>query len=111
MPKLEVSHVTQTYREAGRKLLTVQDVNLRVEAGEFVTIIGPSGCGKSTLLQIIAGLQQADEGSVALDGNILQKRLGRVAYMPQEDALLPWRTVLANVVLGPEVQRTGVKAA
>lgn len=109
--KLELAHVTQSYREAGRRLLAVQDVNLAVDAGEFVTIIGPSGCGKSTLLQLIAGLQQPDTGSIAINGKILSNRLGQVAYMPQQDALLPWRTVLDNAVLGPEIQGAGRRKA
>lgn len=103
MSRLELSHVTQTYREAGRRLLAVRDISLRIAPGEFVTIIGPSGCGKSTLLEIIAGLQQPDEGTISFDGQVTSQRLGRVAFMPQQDALLPWRTILDNVILGPEI--------
>lgn len=105
MTQLELTQISQSYREAGRRLLALRDINLAVAAGEFVTIIGPSGCGKSTLLEIIAGLQQPDSGSVRFDGHIANNRLGRTAYMPQLDALLPWRTVLNNVVIGPEVGR------
>ncbi len=103
MTKLELRGVTQSYREAGRRLLAVCDINLRIGSGEFVTVIGPSGCGKSTLLEIIAGLQAPDTGSISIDGQVVERRLGKVAFMPQQDALLPWRTVLDNVVLGPEV--------
>lgn len=103
MPQLELTHITQSYREAGSRLLAIQDVNLSVAAGEFVTIIGPSGCGKSTLLEVIAGLQQPDSGTIKIKGEALHNRLGHTAYMPQQDALLPWRTVLNNVILGQEV--------
>ncbi|MDQ3549645.1 MAG: ABC transporter ATP-binding protein [Chloroflexota bacterium] len=81
----------------------VRDVNLDVGRGELVALVGPSGCGKSTLLAAIAGLLQPDEGEIWLDGALAPNRLGRVALMPQRDALLPWRSVLDNVVLGLEV--------
>lgn len=102
--KVALQHITQSYREAGKRLLAVQDVNFSVQAGEFVSIIGPSGCGKSTLLQLIAGLQQPDSGQIILNGQVTAKRLGQVAYMPQQDALLPWRTVLDNAILGQEIR-------
>ncbi|HUG15549.1 MAG TPA: ABC transporter ATP-binding protein [Thermomicrobiales bacterium] len=79
------------------------NVTLSVEPGEFVAIVGPSGCGKSTLLSAIAGLIEPDSGEVLLDGVPATNRLGRVALMPQRDALLPWRTVLDNAVLGAEI--------
>ena len=72
---------------------------MTVHPGEFVSIIGPSGCGKSTLFNIIAGLDAPSSGAVDIDGE--------VAYMPQKDALLPWRSIAANAALGLEVQ--GVK--
>ncbi|MCI0711329.1 MAG: ABC transporter ATP-binding protein [Chloroflexi bacterium] len=114
-PKLDIKNITQTYREAGHKLTALQDVNLTVQDGEFVTIIGPSGSGKTTLLEVIVGLQQPDKGTIAINDKVMQSRLGHVAYMPQDDALLPWRTVVDNVVLGPEVRgqnrREAVKRA
>ncbi|HEX5503168.1 MAG TPA: ABC transporter ATP-binding protein, partial [Thermomicrobiales bacterium] len=69
-----------------------------------VTLIGPSGSGKSTLFNIIAGLEEPDAGTVALDGDAGARRLGRVAYMPQKDLLMPWRTVIDNVILPLEVR-------
>jgi ABC-type nitrate/sulfonate/bicarbonate transport system ATPase subunit len=81
----------------------VVDTNLSVGRGEFVALIGPSGCGKSTLLNVVAGLLQPESGEVRLAGEPAASRLGRVAYMPQRDALLPWRTVLDNAILGLEV--------
>lgn len=103
MPKLELTNISQSYREAGKRLMAVEDVNLTVEGGEFITIIGPSGSGKSTLLQLITGLQQPDKGMITIESKVETNRLGKTAYMPQEDALLPWRTILDNVVLGPEI--------
>ena len=81
----------------------IRAVDLDVARGELVALVGPSGCGKSTLLAAIAGLVEPDEGEIWLDGVPAPKRLGRVALMPQRDALLPWRTVLDNAILGLEV--------
>lgn len=80
-------------------LPVVHGVSLEVAPGEFVALVGPSGCGKSTLLSIVAGLIEPDRGEVLLDGAPAPARLGRLALMPQRDALLPWRTVRENVVL------------
>lgn len=102
-PKLEIRNVTKRFRVEGRLVTALQDASLEVGQGEFVTLVGPSGCGKSTLLNIACGLLQPDEGDVLLDGQAAPDRLGQVAYMPQRDLLLPWRSVLGNVLLGPEL--------
>src|SRR5690606_1528914 len=81
----------------------IRNVDLTVGRGEFVARLGPSGCGKSTLRNAIAGLVEPEEGHVRLGGEIVHRRLGMVAYMPQRDALLPWRTVLENATLAAEV--------
>jgi ABC-type nitrate/sulfonate/bicarbonate transport system ATPase subunit len=83
--------------------LAVDGAHLTVDHGELVALVGPSGCGKSTLLSMIAGLLEPDEGEIWLNGQATDNRLGRTALMPQRDALLPWRSVLDNAVLGPEV--------
>ncbi|HEM62506.1 MAG TPA: ABC transporter ATP-binding protein, partial [Chloroflexi bacterium] len=69
----------------------------------FVVVIGPSGCGKSTLLNIVCGLLQPDSGEILLDGRPIADRTGLLGYMLQKDLLLPWRRVLDNVILGPEI--------
>lgn len=91
-------------------LAVLQDINLQVGVGEFVTLIGPSGCGKSTIFNILAGLEEADAGEILLDGQPLNKA-GQVAFMPQRDALLPWRTILDNVILGLELRKVPRKEA
>jgi ABC-type nitrate/sulfonate/bicarbonate transport system ATPase subunit len=75
-------------------------VDLSLAPGELVALVGPSGCGKSTLLSVLAGLREPDSGEVLIDGRAGGGRLGRLSLMPQHDALLPWRTLLENVVLG-----------
>lgn len=74
-----------------------------MEAGEFVALVGPSGSGKSTLFNLIAGLIEADEGEILLDGQLLLERAGSFGYMPQRDLLLPWRSVADNVAIPLEL--------
>jgi NitT/TauT family transport system ATP-binding protein len=78
----------------------VRGIELEVSAGRFVSVVGPSGCGKSTLLNLAAGLIEPSEGWVAAFGDPLRGLNSRATYMFQQDALLPWKTVLGNVTLG-----------
>jgi ABC-type nitrate/sulfonate/bicarbonate transport system ATPase subunit len=86
-------------------------VSLAVPSGRFVSLIGPSGCGKSTIFNIVAGLQEPTEGRVMIDGEDATGTIGRVGYMLQKDLLLPWRTVLDNVILGMEIQGVPLREA
>ncbi|GAA2486290.1 sulfonate ABC transporter ATP-binding lipoprotein [Winogradskya humida] len=93
--------------KGGTDLIALDDVDLTVPAGSFVSVIGPSGCGKSTLLRLVAGLEDADRGDVRVCGvrpaeAAAAKMLGLV---PQAPALLPWLTVLKNVTLPLRVNR------
>jgi len=102
--KLEVLDLCKAYRVDGQPMQVLAGVSLRAAAGSFVTLIGPSGCGKSTLFSIISGLQQADQGRIWFDGQPARQRLGMVGYMPQRDLLLPWRRLVDNAILGPELR-------
>ncbi|WP_374049463.1 ABC transporter ATP-binding protein [Neobacillus sp. OS1-33] len=82
-----------------------QGLTFDVLRGEFVSVIGASGSGKSTLFKLITGLLEPDQGDILIDGQRTGKRLGSVGYMPQKDLLLPWRTVLENVLLPLEVTK------
>jgi putative hydroxymethylpyrimidine transport system ATP-binding protein len=84
-------------------LPVLDGVTFDVAPGEFVSVIGPSGCGKSTLFNVIAGLERPDGGRVLVDGDDATGRVDPFAYMPQQDLLFPWRTVLDNTTLGLEV--------
>ncbi len=110
-PILSVEAVSKGFAVDGRAVQALQRVSLHACEGEFVTLIGPSGCGKSTLLNLIAGLLEPDEGQIAFRGDGQATRLGRIGYMPQKDLLLPWRRLLDNIVLGPEIQRRDRQAA
>ena len=109
--KIEVHDVRKAYRANGQPMQVLSGVSLQAAQGAFVTVIGPSGCGKSTLFGILAGLQQPDGGQILFDGVPASPRIGRVGYMPQRDLLLPWRSVLNNVILGPEVHGEDLAAA
>lgn len=81
----------------------LKNISLTVNKGEFISILGPSGCGKSTLFNIITGLMKADSGVVSVEGNI--------GYMQQKDLLLPWKTVLNNVVLPLDIRGENKKVS
>lgn len=87
------------------KILT--DFNLEIVDKEFVSVIGPSGCGKSTLFRIISGLEESEKGDVLINGQLHKNRLGQVGYMPQQDLLMPWRTIVENAMLPLELK--GIK--
>jgi ABC-type nitrate/sulfonate/bicarbonate transport system ATPase subunit len=109
--KIEVRGVSKAFRVDGRRVETLLDVSLWAAPTEFVTIIGPSGCGKSTLFNVTCGLLEPDAGEVWLDGALAVTRTGQVGYMPQKDLLLPWRRVLDNVILGPEIAGQDLQSA
>lgn len=98
---IQVKNVSLSYTGHEREL---EEVDLAVSAGEFVSLVGPSGCGKSSLLRVIAGVLAPLSGEVRLGGNLVQGRAAKVGFVPQEGLLLPWRTVLGNVVLPLELQ-------
>jgi len=85
---------------AGGRYTAVQNVDLTVGAGEFVSVVGPTGCGKSTLLNVSAGLLTPSQGSVSVFGQPLAGLNRRAGYMFQAESLMPWRTALDNVLAG-----------
>jgi len=105
-PKLEVRQLSKRFGD----LEALQGIDIAIEEGAFIAIVGPSGCGKTTFLRIVAGLTDASEGEVRLDGKRVEKPGADRGFVFQSDNLLPWRTVLANAMIGPEVSgRAGAK--
>jgi len=103
--RIDVRGVTKEYSSGGATGSRVLGpIDLRVEAGEFVTIVGPSGCGKSTLLSIVAGLTKASAGEVAIGDARVAGPYTDLGIVFQKDLLLDWRTVLDNVLLQAEVR-------
>jgi ABC-type nitrate/sulfonate/bicarbonate transport system ATPase subunit len=100
MELLKMQNVSFSYRD--KQIL--HDLNLSVKNGEFVTILGPSGSGKSTIFQLIGGIQTPYIGSIILEGEEITGDRGHISYMPQSPSLLPWRTIIQNVLLGQELQ-------
>ena len=101
---VSLSNVARRY---GR-VSALEGIELGVRADEVLAVVGPSGCGKSTLLELVAGLQEPDEGSVTVRGGTDEAaRRASCAYMPQRDLLLPWRDALSNAALALEAQGVG----
>jgi NitT/TauT family transport system ATP-binding protein len=102
---LELRDITVTFRSreaGGERYTAVGSASLHVAAGEFVSVVGPTGCGKSTLLNVAAGLLAPSAGEVRVFGEPLAGLNRRAGYMFQSDALMPWRSALANVMVGLE---------
>ena len=100
---LELLDITVTFRakdDPGQRYTAVGGTTLRIAAGEFVSVVGPTGCGKSTLLNIGAGLLEPSSGGVRVFGEPLTGLNRRAGYMFQSDALMPWRSTIANVMAG-----------
>jgi NitT/TauT family transport system ATP-binding protein len=97
--KLQVIHLGKAFDQ----LTALQDINLAVERGEFISVVGPSGCGKTTFLRIVAGLERSTSGEVLLDGRAVHRPGTDRGFVFQTDSLLPWRTVFANAIIGREV--------
>src|SRR5436190_7466749 len=102
--RLEYRDVTMRFAQSAGPLTAVAGVSIAVRDGEVVSLIGPSGCGKSTLLNIGSGLTAPSEGHAFVDGERVEGPNAHVAFMLQKDLLLPWRTVLENVLFGVEIQ-------
>lgn len=81
----------------------IHDLSFEVKDGEFVSILGPSGCGKSTLLNVLAGIRKPQSGQILIDGKDTEGISTHFAYMPQNDLLFPWKTILDNVCLYGEI--------
>lgn len=96
-PMVSIDSVTMAFGA----YVAVQDVNLKVSDGEFLAIVGPTGCGKSTILNAIAGLLKPADGTVSIDGQPVRGVQNDIGYLFQQDALLPWKTAIENVELGP----------
>src|SRR5919198_1212295 len=111
--KLRATNVSAEYvnRRTGRRLEALDRVNLEIYPGEFVCIVGPSGCGKTTFLNAVDGLLPISGGSLTLDDREITRPGPDRAMVFQQASLLPWRTVLKNVIYGLELQGWNRKAA
>ena len=97
--KVEIAGLSKWFGE----LEALRSIDVAVEQGEFISVVGPSGCGKTTFLRMVAGLEPATSGTILLDGQPLRGPGNNRGFVFQNDSLLPWCTVLANALIGPEV--------
>lgn len=110
--RIELSGVTRRFTSPTGKVFTaLRDVNFTVEPGQFCAVVGPTGCGKSTTLGMVAGLDRPSAGTVRVGGEVVDGITDGVSFMFQQDALLPWKTVLANVAIGPVLRGVSKKRA
>lgn len=93
--KLKIENLRVSFQNK----VVIDNINLNVKEGEFVTILGPSGCGKSTILNTLCGIIKSESGNIYVNDELLKNKNNVFAYMPQEDLLLPWKNILDNVCL------------
>lgn len=102
MARLEIRDISFQYDDAP----LFENVSFEVAEGEFVSLLGPSGCGKSTILNLLAGILKPDGGEMYVDGARITGMNAHFAYMPQNDLLFPWQTILKNVCLHARLHGT-----
>lgn len=105
--KLSSKHLDVTYvnHKTGAEVLALQNINLDIKDGEFICIVGPSGCGKTTFINTIIGLLEPSKGTISLDNQNVEGPGDDRAMVFQTPNLLPWRTVMDNVLYGLEIQK------
>jgi len=104
-PGIRISGVSKTYRSRDGDVPSLRPLDFHINEGEFFVVVGPSGCGKSTLLKMISGLLAPSTGEILIDGNKVTEPHGDVGIVFQNSLLLPWRSVLANVMLPIDMKR------
>ena len=110
--QIDLTGVTKRFvTPSGSMFTALRDVDLTISAGQFCAIVGPTGCGKSTTLTMVAGLERPSAGTVRVGGQPVAGIAPGTSFMFQADALLPWKTVVGNVALGPVFRGVPKKAA
>ncbi|WNF38726.1 ABC transporter ATP-binding protein [Bacillaceae bacterium IKA-2] len=108
---LQFEDVSFAYQSSKEPKAILDKLNFYINEGELVSIIGPSGSGKSTIFKLITGLEKPCHGQILINEEHYQNRLGRVGYMPQQDLLMPWRTIIENAALPLEIKGMTKKMA
>lgn len=109
--KIQFKNVYKDYMSENGTLEVLKDVNIHVKNGEFVSIVGPSGCGKSTLFHILTQIESQYTGDIMIEGTNLENSNKKMSYMHQKDLLMPWRTMIDNVILPLELEGKSKKEA
>lgn len=108
---VEIDAVTREFRRNRMTIHALAETSASFREGEFISLIGPSGCGKSTLLKLIAGLDTPTRGEVRVGGRVVDSPLDVASVAFQKPTLLPWRTVLSNILLPVEIRDGKPKAS
>ena len=104
MPQIQVSKLRKEFGTGARRMIALDGIDLTVERGSFVSLCGPSGCGKSTLLSLIRGLDRPSSGEVRVNGEVVYAPGRSIGTVFQDANLMPWRTVLSNVLYPVELR-------
>ena len=110
-PHITISRVSKTFRGRKGEVQALQDIDLTIARGEFVTFLGPSGCGKSTLLMLVSGLIPSSQGRIKVGDKFITEPNSDVGIVFQQDVLLEWRNALQNVMIQAEIRKTDLGAA
>ena len=106
--EIAIRKVTVSYpQSAGTRKTVLSNLDLDIKAGEFVVVLGETGCGKSTLLRLVLGQEFPTSGSLEVDGKQVTRIDARCGYVPQKYSLFPDRTMIQNVMYGPENAHSG----
>lgn len=103
---INISGINRTYYDTtGKQTVALQDVDLDIRKGEFISFIGPSGCGKTTLLRLIAGLDSPQSGEVKMENQLIESPGNERGFVFQQAALFPWKTVEENIAIGLKARK------
>ncbi len=108
---LEAKEIKKSFLFRNRPSVVLEAVNFLIHEGEFVSILGSSGCGKSTFLELLAGVSKPDSGTILYRNMDITAQTGYLGYMPQEDLLFPWLSVLQNILIPVRVKGRDLKLA
>lgn len=103
--------ISKSFLLGGEPRLILQNLDFAMEKESFICVVGSSGCGKSTFLELLAGITQPDSGEVFFKGKKITGRSGWLGYMPQDDLLFPWLSVVENVLLPVRVKNGDISSA
>lgn len=106
MSFLTLDNVSHLYFSKDDYTKALENISFSIKEGEFISILGPSGCGKTTILSIISGIINQTEGKVLLKQQPIHQSTLAIGYMLQQDYLFPWKTILENALLGPNIGKT-----
>jgi NitT/TauT family transport system ATP-binding protein len=109
MPHIALSNVTKEYLTGRRHTVAVTNFSLEIERGSFVSLVGPSGCGKTTVLSMVGGLIEPSRGTIAIDGEPVAGPNEHIGTVFQDSHLLPWHTVLRNVLFPVDLRRKNLR--